>query len=117
MPVQHSPKNAEAPGNRQQVFEHRDPGAKDTWVVKIANPEARVLVIGDSNMHFAAQPSVPSDWEIHALVGAKFWHVRDVLKKVVISDKLKVIIITAGISHREPRRKHMPRSSATSTAN
>ena len=77
------PKNAGAPGNRQQVFEHRDPGAKDTWVVKIAYPEARVLVLGDSNMCIAAQLPVPSDWEIHALVGAKFWHV---LNKLVITD-------------------------------
>ena len=67
----------------------------------MASVDSRVLIIGDSNMSQAAHIPIPPDWEIHALVGAKFQHVLNVLQKFVPSPKLKYIIIAVGTNHRD----------------
>ena len=67
----------------------------------MASDDSRVLIIGDSNMCQAAHIPIPPDWTIHALVGAKFQHVLNVLKKFVPSPKLEYIIIAVGTNHRD----------------
>lgn len=70
----------------------------------MTNPDARVLIIGDSNMCQVAHIQIPSDWEIHALVRAKFRHVYNVHKKFVSGQKLDYIIVAIGTNHRDHSR-------------
>ena len=86
---------------KKWVFEHRDSNDKSRWELKIANPEARVVVIGSSNMLLAAHLSIPADWEIYAFVGAKLWHVRNVLEMFVAPPKLESIIVAVAVNHRD----------------
>ena len=95
MPVERSP------AKKSTVVEHRSSGVKETWEIQMASADARVLIIGNSNMCQAAHIPIPPDWEIHALVGAKFQNVLNVLKKFVPSPKLKYIIIAVGKNHRD----------------
>ena len=78
-----------SPAKKSTVVEHRSSGAKETWEIQMTNTDARVLIIGDSNSCQAAHIPIPPDWEIHALVGSKFQHVLNVLKKFVSDPKLK----------------------------
>ena len=50
---------------------HRNPDDKSGWELKITNPEARVVVIGSSNMQLADHHQISPEWEVHAFVGAK----------------------------------------------
>jgi len=70
-------------------------------------PTTKTLVIGDSNLRNADATKLPGDWEIHSYPGAKFKHVKQVLKglkdnmvKTGKPDKLDRIIIQVGINHR-----------------
>ena len=69
----------------------------------MASVDARVLIIGDSNMCQAAHIPILPDWEIHALVGAKFQHIFNVLQKFFPSPKLGKFfpIIAVGTNHRD----------------
>ena len=86
---------------KKWVFEHSDPKDKSRRELKLANPEARVVVIGSSNMLLAAHLPIPADWEIHAFVGATPWHVRNVLEKFVAAPNLASIIFAVGVNHRD----------------
>jgi len=76
------------------------PSAKDDWTVTPAEG-TNVIIIGGSNLRRVS--SIPENWEIHCLPGAKLHHINNALEHLIFtgSDTLTTVYIQAGINHRD----------------
>jgi len=74
---------------------------KTRWRVSLS-PSTKVLVIGDSNLKYATE--VPKEWEVHSLSGAHIENIVSILKTFPPDSGLNVVIMQAGINHRDDLR-------------
>jgi len=76
------------------------PSAKNDWTVTPTDG-TKVIIIGGSNLR--KMSSIPENWEVHCLPGAKLEHVNKALECLLTtrSDKLTAVYIQAGINHRD----------------
>lgn len=104
-PVASQPLFVSSPEAERRVFVHDGP--KEAWNLNV-KPFTSAIVIGDSNLRNVDQSSIPEDWEVHAMPGAKYRHVIQLLSKYQErltnahpDEMLDHIIIQVGINHRD----------------
>lgn len=72
-------------------------GDKHQWDIK-PREETSTIVIGDSNLK--AINTIPKDWEVHCLPGARVKHVTGVISRFEGNIRPVSIIVQVGINHR-----------------
>lgn len=70
----------------------------DTRNIKI-DPKCKLLILGDSNVQ--RLKNMGDDVQVESLKGARFSHMTDAINGLELTDTLEIILVAAGINHRD----------------